>query len=501
VRSGYGIVNVECLAACLLLSVICGLVGWLARGAVFQMVTAAGVVVMTTFPVQSSSDFLARLPAWMVAVLLAGVILALTGLMREKFYVAMAVFAWSGLLVDAVLRPAHGVGASTGPRAAPAEHVLWLVLDEHIGLDGFPHSPACASARDHLQHVLARYNFTVFPKAYSNYAATLDSLPSILNDRLLERDGELAPREGTGQLQHYEMPANRLFAEFQSKGYRVSGYQHGAMRFCATSDNVRCREYFDDLGVLHRVPGSWTERFRWLVGNYQSSDPWLYKLKGYFPFRFALRLTGPLALTAIWPNGLAQEVLGEPRKTLFFAHLLTPHSPYLYRPDGSIRPLEEWSSQRPDRRVDRQEYEKIYCRYCEQTDFLAGQLDRLLSDLDRGGALRGMTVVLHGDHGSRIRLQSGTSAHVEGRFALGLYDYDGQPEARDLQDRFSALLAVKPAGAAAPSECLEMHSLLTFLSRSVFGREPSAGVRRADQVYLANERGEMQGIDIQRYWR
>ncbi len=138
-------------------------------------------------------------------------------------------------------------------------------------------------------------------------------------------------------------------------------------------------------------------------------------------------------------------------------------------------------------------------------DYLAGQIDKLFALLDRAGALNRMTVVMHGDHGSRIRR---ILDHAPGAQGFGeevvmpeALDYQGRPDARDLVDRFSTLLAVKKAGAAAPAECDERHSLLTFLARSVFGREPEDGLEKSDLVYLVNARGMLAPIDIQSYWR
>ena len=68
-------------------------------------------------------------------------------------------------------------------------------------------------------------------------------------------------------------------------------------------------------------------------------------------------------------------------------------------------------------------------------------------------------------------------------------------------DKFSTLLAIKPAGATAPLIRDEKHSVLTFLSREVFGREPQDCAGRADKVYLADDRQALHAIDIQHYWK
>ncbi len=508
IRNEYGFLHVEVAAAAGLLVLVCVLAGLAARGEAFLVLTAMLAAVMTTYPLQRMANLLSLLSPW----LLATAVFTATGWaarrMREKFFILLAVFTWSGVMVEMGMQTRTAGSAVQASAAQPQGHILWLILDEQIGLAGYPEQvPQCKSAHSRLQHTLERFHFTLYPYAYSNYPVTVDSVPSLLNGRLVRWPEELMPRTGRGELRHYAIRANRLFEEFTSKGYRVSAWQHGAMKICtAQAGPVRCREYTEKIRWLHRAPGDWMLRFRWLVGSYQSGDPWLVRVKGFFPFRFGIKLTGPLALEGLWPDGLAAEVLKAPQKTLFAAHLLTPHSPYLYCRDGAIRPMKEWARDRADRRVSEQDYRELYCRYCEQTEFAAVQLDRLLSRLQAAGLLGGMTVVIHGDHGPRIlrRLPNTIETKPEGEdegIWPGRLDYTGEPDSRDLVDKFSTLLAVKHAGAAASYVCNEKHSVLTFLAREMFHREPPDGVTRADQVYLSDERQAFHAIDIQRYWR
>lgn len=507
-RNEYGFLYMEVLAAVLLLAAVCLLVGLAVRGIGFQILITLLIALMATYPAHRMADSFSVVPPWTLAIAISAATWLAVRRMREKFFVVLAVFTWSGVPVEMAMHIKRASSAVLASAAKPAGHVLWLILDEHIGLAGFPLDlPQCVSAKQKLQRTLERYNFTLYPNAYGNYPVTVDSVPSILNGRLLRWPQELMPKVGTGEMRHYAVRTNRLFEEFTAQGYQVVAWQHSAMKICAGQPGrVECHEYEEKLKWLHRAPGGWRHRFRWLVGSYQSGDPWLLHVKGFFPFRFGIKLTGPLALEGLWPDGLATRVRSEPRKTLFAAHLLTPHSPYLYRRDGSIRPIEEWAGDRADRRVSEQDYRELYCRYCEQTEFVATQLDDLLHRLEEGGLLNGMTVAIHGDHGPRIlrRLSNAMERGAHGGNGSvwpGTLDYTGEPDGRDLVDKFSTLLAIKPAGATAPLIRDEKHSVLTFLSREVFGREPQDGAGRADKVYLADDRQALHAIDIQHYWK
>jgi arylsulfatase A-like enzyme len=214
-------------------------------------------------------------------------------------------------------------------------------------------------------------------------------------------------------------------------------------------------------------------------------------------------MTGPLGVQELWPDRLAGDILSEQRQAFFFVHLLVPHSPYLYKPDGTIRPLSQWSEDRADERINPSAYEERYCRYCEQVQFLATQLDAFLRTLQTGGALDRMIVLIHGDHGSRIRRildPKSPQEEPENQDAESL-DYSAAPPERDLLDRFSTLLAVKQPGARMPAVSPERHSLLTLLSRLLYQRDPSDGVELADRVYLFDRKDRYQPIDILESWR
>jgi Sulfatase len=503
-QNEYGFFHAEVLVDVLWLLVPCLLLGRLLRGRAFYIVTGICIVLTGTFPlVQVLKPFL-NLGLWQGAILLATGSAAALFAMRAKFFPVMAVFAGSGV---AIAMAGHALSKETGradriPGNRP--QVLWLLLDEQIGLAGFPSYPACDIARTKLTETLEKYNFTLYPYAYSNYAGTIDSVPSLLNGRLLRRPEELIEQTGEGNLRWYQARANSAFDGFAGEGYHVIGYQHASLRMCdASFGAAECRDYRDQLGRLHQAPGDWKQRSAWLVGSYQASDPWLGRVRSFFPIRCQLRMTGPLGVEDLWPDRLASEILSAQRQTFFFVHLLTPHSPYLYKPDGSIRPLNQWSEDRADERLNPSAYEERYCRYCEQVQFLAAQLDGFLQRLEQAGALNRMIVLIHGDHGSRIRRilnPRSPEEEPENQDAESL-DYVTAPPMRDLLDRFSTLLAVRPPESRAPAISAEKHSLLTLVTRFLYQHDPSDGVERADRVYLFDREDRYQPIDILESWR
>jgi Sulfatase len=500
--NGYGLLHTEVAAAIALLLIPCLVLGWLARGIGFYCVAAACLVMAATFPLVHLIRPVVHTSLGFGAIILTICTAAMMAAMRERFFVVAAVFTWSGVGIAMVSNAHWDPRSLFHPIRNGQPDVLWLLLDEQIGPGGFPARPECDAARTRLTQTLAKYNFSLYPNTYSNYAGTIDSVPSILNGRLLQRPQELIERTGEGNLRQYQIRANSRFDHYAAQGYSIVGYQHASLRMCdASFDAADCREYGEELKHLNQL-GSWAERFRWIVANYQASDPWMARVRCFFPVRFEFKLTGPLGLAEIWPDRIAQEILKEPRGTFFFVHLLTPHSPYMYRRDGSVRPMKEWEQDRADERLTAQEYDERYGRYCEQAEFVAGQLDGFFGTLQRGGVLDGMTVVVHGDHGSRIRraFADPPPDQVPRDVDAEQLDYPAEPTTRDLLDRFSTLLAIKRAGAKTPSVDTGVHSVLTVLSRVLDQREPFDGVERADEVYLFDDQGHYHSIPMLSSW-
>jgi hypothetical protein len=189
---------------------------------------------------------------------------------------------------------------------------------------------------------------------------------------------------------------------------------------------------------------------------------------------------------------------------LFFVHLLIPHRPYIYRADGSTRDLREVGSQRGLWAFDTKEYDSLYREYGEQLQFLAGQLDAFLNGLKQTGLYDSTTVIIHGDHGSRIRLLDAKHGeHFErlrretaGFNPLSRYDYVGDPDPADLLNRFGTLLAIKPPASASPEVVMEAGSVLYFLQQFFGSWGESKDPDALNAAYLFNADGSPHPIPM-----
>ena len=493
------------LAGCALAAVAARSERW------FRGIVLAALVAQYTSALRAS--FLPGVrPRW-VLVGLVGLLVLLMHLFGRHFFPLLVAFLVGVLMVDlgqvVVAAAGDRRGSAAPARKPPAlPHVLYLIFDEHLGLAGFPQSiPECQQARKTLSEVLARHKFQVYPNAFVNYPATWDSIPSVVNFRLLPKTSVYAAQRGPRS----ELRENALFERFLAQGYRIRAYSPDFVRQTSQSRAFSGEVYAaNDLSAWRVIATPWSRRLEQMALLYLEENALLARFyRDVLPPSFQRQLirVGPLAIRGIWPDQLREEIQAATEKTLFFAHLLTPHYPYVYRSDGSLRTVEEWRNDEDLELYSRAEYESRYRRYAEQVIYLAKQLDGFLHSLRESGMLDTMTVILHGDHGSRLRLLKESEREQWRRLRVttpdcwysNRYDYVSAPELQDLLDRFSTILAVKPQAATGPAIVEEKGSVLYFLDR-LWGnaKVPEPGV---NSVYLFNADGTPREIRMLDIWQ
>lgn len=479
----YPILRVEVAAAVLLVLAAATLVAALAHVPwLFHPLVLALVVLLSASAVQ-----LDLLPGvrmrWILvgsAALLSATLLALGrsfhGVLLVFLYGSFAVdvgkAAWDALPRGGVARP--GVGLAADPRGP--HHVVHVVLDEMLGLGSMPPDCApCVEAARRLEEVLSAGNFRIYPNAFSNYAKTRDSVPSILNGRLVTACNEfIDPRERDGRP---VLRRNSYFDAWAERGYAIQVYDSDFLRYASPGQRrVRGTTYrAADLGALPLVRMSWRARLGQIFTTFLQSDRlWMTALGSALDGE---RLpVGPLAIRDVWPGRLLADVREAREPTLFFAHLLTPHWAYVYEADGSLRDPADWRAHErlafPEEQAAA--YRDRYRLYGAQARYLAEQLAAFLEALRATGAYDATTIVIHGDHGSRLRLLRAADRRTREELAAQpgecavheRYDYASAPAPRELLDRFGTLLAIKLPGATSPAVVEDPASVLSVLQQT-----------------------------------
>jgi hypothetical protein len=344
-------------------------------------------------------------------------------------------------------------------RASNAPLLIHLVLDEHIGVEGLP--PEIADARQLRGELIAFYTsrgFRLFGGAYSQYANTFNAIANLLN--FAER-GVSHPflRPGAAG-RAWDLNDSAYFSMLQQRGYQLHLYQSTYMDLChANGPRPRnCLTYpVASLGSVEDLPLRAYEKARFIVAAQLTRSRTLLLLSKAYErvvrqplVRHGLDMPswrveppsfGPLPVPAVIEQ-LTRDILAHPRGHAFFAHLMVPHYPYVFDERCELRPrAADWLTNHiaptdspvyntPDSRALK------YQRYTDQVRCVLIMLDDLLETLDSRGLLEEATIVVNGDHGSRIaeHFPSGTT------LAGGLLTET------DYRDTFSTLYAIKAPG-------------------------------------------------------
>ncbi len=454
------------------LAVPCVFLAWISRGSfIFLALIAPWAAFFSTTSVQR--EFWDSAPWLWVFALLVVLIGAAAALLRDRFPGVMALML-GGMLAAQAAMTASEVFSLSQPAAPliqsakPLPHKIYFVFDEQTGIAGLPKDiPACAQTANLWSETLQRHGFTVFSNAFSNYFHTRDSIPSILNGRLVSQGADLLPPGMT-------VAENQLFASEAAKGKELIVYQSSYLSFASSAYRYRLLREYDanDVSVLLRANVSWKFRARHLFGWYLRLDAPLGPfLQNHFP-RFAEDWRfGPLVVRKIWPSVILGDILKANRPTLFFAHLLNPHQPYVFDANGAVRPEPDWYGGRLSPADDL--YRIKFKAHCEQSSFLARELDELLSALQQSGVLESSEIILHGDHGAKI------SEELHGR----LVQFPSEPTLPDLLHSFSAMLAIRKPGRQMGTLDDTKGSIL-FLMQKSKGSLANARGSELNKVYL-----------------
>lgn len=316
-------------------------------------------------------------------------VVAATLLATSLFTLGRAVLSRSGNA-----RPSTSQATAEPPANAP--DIFYIILDGYGRTDtlkrymGYDDSAFVAG--------LKARGFYVADKATSNYSGTLFSLGSSLNMDYLQNilEGvhpEAEPASTCGPI----IQSNEVTRYLQSKGYLLHSISSGYEAVKLDPANVRYEP--------PKRGGQLTLMFRRMTPIGVFSKPPTRTLEQY---RAGIR--------GAW-TALRESATPSDRPRFVFAHILAPHPPFVFNPDGSDRPPDlpfEGVIEGPHFREQAgSRWLEIYrAGYRAQAGYAANQalaaVDAILKQ-----AKRPPVIILQGDHGSR--------AHID-RFSLSKSD-------------------------------------------------------------------------------
>jgi hypothetical protein len=257
----------------------------------------------------------------------------------------------------------------------------------------------------------------------------------------------------------HSLPENAWFARLRREGYAIRVYQTDWLDLCAAAEVDACYTYpIYSVNAVQRSGLSTGQRLRILLGKLDLGRP--------------VALPGPLASFDALDRFQA-DIAKAPRSVAYVVHLLIPHHGYLFQEDCSLADPAEWEDQPTNATIvyPPEERLRIYGLYLPQLICTQKRMDELFAVLKGLGVYDDATIIVHGDHGSRIGQRT-------------IHAPPDAQSARDLLDHHSTLFAVK-APRGAPGAVGEPGAIQELFADMFLGG--SADAIAQDQVFVRNE--------------
>jgi hypothetical protein len=328
-------------------------------------------------------------------------------------------------------------GTAEPPRSSEPLFIH-IVLDEHMGIEGLLERSETAQTGSYVREWFEGRGFRVAGGVYAQDFASEYSLGRVFNVRADLAAGDAVDR-ATGPFET-TLTRNAHLRALHERGYTLRVLQTSFVNLCPPSIPASCLTYD-----------------AWKLGT-----PAFARL----PMRLQLDIAGSLLLrrVALWED--VSRMAGEPLPELalvsplsglsmlddlrsmlreaapgeaYLAHIPAPHYPYVHGADCRVRPMRDWLDMHdpaaPPGVVNTPEGQSLrYVRYAEQIRCVLEEVGRIL-DAIPAHMVEDATVLIHGDHGSRIiqrRLADPSTADM-----------------RDYVDAYSTLFALRAPGVAA----------------------------------------------------
>lgn len=473
-----------CLAAALLLGLACGRVGRLRQAIVFTGLIAIALDIQFGW-FEGTAAYAVSLALLALFWALRHHLSTILAAMFVALLVSTAVFGSlkSYNEVERVERAAAGDGTAGG---AGRGLVIHLLLDEHAGIQGLPEDlPGGEELRQRQREFFLANGFRLFGNAISEYEASRNSISGILNFT-----AGSTPYERYEGKRPFVLKQSSYFEALSQAGYDIRVYQSTYMDYCREFAALiaGCYTYrHDGTDWLKASSLDSFEKLKVFFGLYlqlsgmAESVLKAYVRAGQWLQAHGIRLPGllewdsPSSINAMAAfDRIAEEVTTGPDGTAYFAHLLIPHGPYVFDRECRLRGnFSSWMSNRPPYRRDNDEGERAlrYRNYFDQVHCMQRRLQSLFDGLKAAGRFDSATIILHGDHGSRIYRTVARAGNID------------RLDRQDYLDGFATLFAVKAPALEAGYDA-ELAPVSRLLARTIGRSDLIAQPDAPIQVYL-----------------
>ena len=318
--------------------------------------------------------------------------------------------------------------------------IIHLVLDEFMGIEGIPTDIAGGKAlREDLKQFFLESGFQLHGGAFSYSSETQHAVAALLNGQFFPTKETAFERlDGTST---WQLRRNAWFEQMAADGYTIQVFENTYAGYCE-EENVRIElcEVFpaNSVNYLENLELSDQDKAKVILSAFIELSSVTESLRDIA--KLPLYRLGPFFMEEALGRVGQRAAKSKPGQ-LMFAHILSPHYSYVYEADCEVKldgdtwinrylPFrdENEAINTPNSRMER------YQAYFAQARCTQRQLQAFFGHLRSTGRYDEATIIVHGDHGSRISIWNPVIEHK-----ARLSD-------RDIIDNFSVLYAVKQPG-------------------------------------------------------
>ena len=404
----------------ILIGLVVGLVMALG-GTLMQALISAVIIVLIVFSeIDRSVPLSHGLRYGHVALLCIFLLCAVFFIIREhldQFLLIVFGVFWLGVFFNTNLPLLSTVVAKSHPQPKTSlPPYIHIILDAHIGIEGIPpHIDKNNLLSNALKNKYIDQGFRVFGRGYSRYTKTKDSTASFLNFQPIINPHTIQlVTKKTGE-KILTVRSNALFDFLSSQGYVINVLENDALSYC-------------DEGAGYRLGKCIRYRLKRLVTN----DP-ITILSTLMQRMGIVKKYNEVVETIGWPkipmrgrspvpsviafNEYFDLLEGVKPGNAYFIHLLIPHGPFaldekcshkkgwkFYKDEEGKKPSPIVSHGSDEKISDSEVLDKTYFRYLEQVKCSHFLVDKLIERLNSHPEVQNSTIIIHGDHGSRLSL-------------------------------------------------------------------------------------------------
>lgn len=451
----YGFANlpiIYMLISLLLLAIIISLVdnilGW------------TGKILIGTFIVTICLSFLPPFKST-IAVLLCFFFVLILHIVLDKHFRSILLIMTTVFILSTLLLPIQSQLIYPHEKKYPSKislnknlpPVIHLMFDEFAGINGTPTNIGNGQAlRQHLENFFTKNGFHVYANAYSHYLRTPNSISNLVNFTSNPISHYYFKKDSPFLIQ------NQYFKIMGETGYKIRVYQFDSMiNYCEPKKYTieSCYEY--PAASLHSIKDL----------NFSNFNKYLFVLKSYLLWSQSYEMlesayeeyiqvaaqaidinlpqwhwnqarTSTLWLPTIF-HQLIHDIIQHPNGTLFYAHILAPHNPYIFNAQCQLikNPM-QWKININNTMPFNSTQSRIerYKLYEHQVRCITSQLNYFFKKLKKAGIYKHAIIIINGDHGSRITK------------ILPVIQQRDQMTLQDFHDCFNTMFAVKMPNAS-----------------------------------------------------